>query len=88
ALNFPGRVVDIASNFWNFVASILTFLSKKKLSIVIESMGKEDLRFLLELVKEGKLKTVVDSRHQFEKAADAWEKSMSGHITGKVIVVM
>ncbi|XBI55584.1 hypothetical protein VPH35_037370 [Triticum aestivum] len=88
ALNCPGRVVDIASNFWNFVASILTFFSNKKLSIVIESMGKEDLRFLLELVKEGKLKTVVDSRHPFEKAADAWEKSMSGHATGKVIVVM
>ena len=39
-------------------------------------------------MKEGKLKTVVDSRHPFEKAAAAWEKSMSGHITGKVIVVM
>ncbi|KAI5015728.1 hypothetical protein ZWY2020_057118 [Hordeum vulgare] len=88
ALNFPGRVVDIATNFWNFVASILTFFSKKKLSIVIESMGNEDLRFLLELVKEGKLKTVVDSRHPFDRAADAWEKSMSGHATGKVIVEM
>ncbi|KAM3354745.1 hypothetical protein ACQJBY_025462 [Aegilops geniculata] len=88
ALNCPGRVVDIASNFWNFVASILTFFSKKKLSIMIASMEKEDLRFLLDLMKEGKLKTVVDSRHPFEKVADAWEKSMSGHATGKVVVEM
>ncbi|KAM3335912.1 hypothetical protein ACQJBY_030075 [Aegilops geniculata] len=88
ALNCPGKVVDIASNFWNFVASILTFFSKKKLSIMIASMEKEDLRFLLDLMNEGKLKTVIDSRHPFEKATDAWEKSMSGHATGKVIVEM
>ncbi|XP_047061810.1 chloroplast envelope quinone oxidoreductase homolog [Lolium rigidum] len=83
-----GRVVDVAPNFGNFVASILTLFSKKKLSTVILSLGMQDLRFLLELVKEGKLKTVVDSRHPFEKAADAWEKSLSGHATGKVIVEM
>lgn len=80
--------MDIAPNLGNFLASILTLFSKKKLSMVILSLGKEDMRFLLELVKEGKLKTVVDSRYPFEKVADAWEKSMGGHATGKVIVEM
>ncbi|KAF7008891.1 hypothetical protein CFC21_023542 [Triticum aestivum] len=88
SLSSHGRVVDVAPNFGNFVASILTLFSKKKLSTVILSLGMEDLRFLLELVKERKLKTVIDSRHPFEKAADAWEKSLSGHATGKVIVGM
>lgn len=89
ALSSHGRVVDLAPNLANFVASMLTLFSKKKkLSTVLLSLGMEDLRFLLELVKEGKLKTVVDSRHPFDKAADAWEKSMSGHATGKVIVEM
>jgi NADPH:quinone reductase-like Zn-dependent oxidoreductase len=87
-LSSHGRVVDVATNFGNFVASILTVFSKQKLSTIIMSLGTEDLRFLLELVKEGKLKTVVDSRHPFEKAADAWEKSLSGHATGKIIVEM
>lgn len=88
ALSSHGRVVDVAPNLANFVASMLTLFSKKKLSTVLLSLGMEDLRFLLELVKEGKLKTVVDSRHPFDKAADAWENSMSGHATGKVIVEM
>ncbi|XP_062184916.1 chloroplast envelope quinone oxidoreductase homolog [Phragmites australis] len=87
-LSSRGRVVDIAPNFANFIASILTLFGRKKLSVVLLSLGKDDLRFLLELVKEGKLRTVVDSRHPFEKAAEAWEKSMSGHATGKVIVEM
>ncbi|VAH31604.1 unnamed protein product [Triticum turgidum subsp. durum] len=87
-LGSHGRVVEVAPNFGNFVASILTLFSKKKLSTVTLSLGMEDLRFLLELVKERKLKTVIDSRHPFEKAADAWEKSLSGHATGKVIVEM
>ncbi|XP_051217794.1 chloroplast envelope quinone oxidoreductase homolog [Lolium perenne] len=88
SLSSNGRVVDVSPNFGNFVASILTLFSKKKLSTVNLSLGMEDLSFLLELVKEGKLKMVLDSRHPFEKAADAWEKSLSGHATGKVIVEM
>ncbi|KAM0899843.1 hypothetical protein ACQ4PT_021039 [Festuca glaucescens] len=88
SLSSHGRVVHVSSNFGNFVASILTLFSKNKLSTVNLSLGMEDLSFLLELVKEGKLKMVLDSQHPFEKAADAWEKSLSGHATGKVIVEM
>ncbi|KAL6851570.1 hypothetical protein ACP4OV_020503 [Aristida adscensionis] len=88
SLSDRGRVVDVAPNFGNFVASVLTLFARKKLSMVLMSLGKEDLGFLLELVKEGKLRTVVDSRHPFDRAAEAWEKSMSGHATGKVIVEM
>ncbi|OEL24942.1 putative quinone-oxidoreductase-like protein, chloroplastic [Dichanthelium oligosanthes] len=87
-LSSQGRVVDIAPNLGNFVASVLTLFSRKKLYMVMLSLGKEELKFLLELVKEGKLKTVVDSRHPFEAAAEAWEQSMSGHAIGKVIMEM
>ncbi|KAF0894292.1 hypothetical protein E2562_038116 [Oryza meyeriana var. granulata] len=84
-----GRVVDVSSNLGNFVASVLTLFSwRKKLSVVIMTLGKKDMGFLVELMREGKLKTVVDSRHPFEKAVEAWERSMSGHATGKVIVEM
>ncbi|XP_052151473.1 quinone-oxidoreductase QR1, chloroplastic-like [Oryza glaberrima] len=88
-LSSHGRVVDVAPNFGNFVASVVTLFSRtKKLSLVSLKMSKEDLGLLLELMREGKLRTVVDSRHPFEKAADAWARSLSGHATGKVIVEM
>ncbi|RCV33171.1 hypothetical protein SETIT_7G061200v2 [Setaria italica] len=87
-LSSRGRVVDIAPNFGNMVASVTTLFARRKLSIMTLSLGKEDLRFLLELMKEGKLRTVIDSRYPFEKAAEAWEKSMSCHATGKIIIDM
>ncbi|CAL5034775.1 unnamed protein product [Urochloa decumbens] len=88
ALSSRGRLVDIAPNFGNRVASVTTLFARRKLSLMTLSFGKEDLRFLVELMKEGKLRTVVDSRHTFEKAAEAWEKCLSCHATGKIIVDM
>ncbi|KAJ3675734.1 hypothetical protein LUZ60_004776 [Juncus effusus] len=89
-LNDAGLVIDISPNFTNMLAFIwgtLTF-SKKKLKMLSLSLGKDDLRFLVELMREGKIKTVVDSKHPFENVNDAWTKSMDGHATGKVIVEM
>jgi NADPH:quinone reductase-like Zn-dependent oxidoreductase len=37
-------------------------------------------------VKEGKLKTVIDSKFLLSKAEDAWAKSIDGHAAGKIIV--
>lgn len=48
----------------------------------------EDLRVLVQLAKEGKLKTVIDSKYLVNKAKDAWSKSIDGHATGKIIIEM
>uniref|UniRef100_A0A0E0KPE4 Enoyl reductase (ER) domain-containing protein n=1 Tax=Oryza punctata TaxID=4537 RepID=A0A0E0KPE4_ORYPU len=88
-LSSHGRVVDITPNPGNYVAAMLTMLARKKITMMaLMSLGKEEMRFLMELVGEGKLRTVVDSRCPFEKVAEAWEKSMGGHATGKVLVEM
>ncbi|PVH35141.1 hypothetical protein PAHAL_7G111900 [Panicum hallii] len=89
SLSGRGSVVDVTPNPGNYIASVLTMFARKKISMLAQvSLGKEHMRFLLELVAEGKLRTVVDSRHPFEKAAEAWERSMAGHATGKIIVEM
>jgi NADPH:quinone reductase-like Zn-dependent oxidoreductase len=46
----------------------------------------ENLNYLVNLVKEGKLKTVIDSKHPLSRAEDAWAKSIDSHATGKIIV--
>lgn len=52
-------------------------------------MPKEaDLQFLVGLVKEGKMKTMVDSKHLLSNAEDAWAKCMDGHATGKIVIEM
>ncbi|RVW88643.1 Chloroplast envelope quinone oxidoreductase-like [Vitis vinifera] len=87
-LSTNGKVIDITPN----VSAMLTFalkkltFSKKQLVPLLVTPKKENLECLVGLVKEGKLKTVIDSKHPLSKAEDAWAKSIDGHATGKIIV--
>ncbi|KAK9944723.1 hypothetical protein M0R45_010278 [Rubus argutus] len=83
-----GKVIDITpspSALLTFALKKLTF-SKKQLVPQFLSAKAENLDYLVKLVKEGKLKTVIDSKHPLSKAEDAWAKSIDGHATGKIIV--
>ncbi|PRQ25440.1 putative NADPH:quinone reductase [Rosa chinensis] len=83
-----GKVIDISpslSNWLTMAVNKLTF-SKKQLVQLMVNPKAENLDYLVKLVKEGKLKTVIDSRHPLSKAEDAWVKSIDGHATGKIIV--
>ncbi|XP_040365467.1 chloroplast envelope quinone oxidoreductase homolog isoform X2 [Rosa chinensis] len=87
-LSEKGKVIDITpgpSAFSTCVLKMLTF-SKKKLVPLMLYPKTKNLDYLVKLVKEGKLKTVIDSRHPLSKAEDAWAKSIDGHTTGKIIV--
>ncbi|KAK7258252.1 hypothetical protein RIF29_32829 [Crotalaria pallida] len=83
-----GKVVDLTPNptsLATFALKKLTF-SKKQLVPYFVTVKREGLEYLVQLVKEGKLKTVIDSRFPLSKAEDAWAKSIDGHATGKIIV--
>lgn len=87
-LSDNGKVIDITpspTTFLNFAMKKLTF-AKKKIIPLFSAPNKEDIEFLVGLVKEGKLKTVVDSRYPLSQAEEAWAKSIEGHATGKIIV--
>ncbi|CAN6234700.1 unnamed protein product [Urochloa humidicola] len=85
-----GKVIDITPNFTAILKSALhkvTF-AKKRLVPLLLSANKADLEFLVGLLKDGKMKTLIDSRFPLSKASEAWEKSIEGHATGKIIVEM
>ncbi|XP_074571207.1 chloroplast envelope quinone oxidoreductase homolog isoform X2 [Curcuma longa] len=87
-LSSSGKVIDITPNFTSVVTSILkriTF-SKKKLVPLLLLPKSGEMEFLVNLVMEGKLKTVIDSVYPLSKAEEAWAKSISGHATGKIII--
>ena len=87
-LSSSGNVIDITPAvcaMWTFAVKKLTF-SKKQLVPLLLIPKKENLELIVGLVKEGKLKTVVDSRFPLSKAEDAWSKSIDGHATGKIVV--
>ncbi|KAI3997823.1 hypothetical protein MKX01_007710 [Papaver californicum] len=88
-LSEKGKVIDVTpgpSSMMVAACKKLTF-SKKQLVPLIVSPKGENLAYLVNLVKEGKLKTIVDSKHPLSRAEDAWAKSIEGHATGKIIHV-
>ncbi|KAF6156002.1 hypothetical protein GIB67_007438 [Kingdonia uniflora] len=87
-LSENGKVIDItpsASSMLTFAMKKLTFSKKHLVPLLLIPKG-ENIEYLVGLLKEGKLKTVVDSKHPLSKAEEAWAKSMDGHATGKIIV--
>jgi len=65
----------------------VTFARKRLVPLLLWP-NRADMEFLVGLVKDGKLKTVVDSRSSLRDVSEAWEKSIGGHATGKIIVEM
>ncbi|KAJ0809765.1 putative NADPH:quinone reductase [Helianthus annuus] len=87
-LSRTGKVIDITpggGTFWNCAVQKLTFSKKKVLPLLVFPNAQE-IGFLVKLAKEGKLKTVIDSRYPLSQAEAAWAKSIEGHATGKVVV--
>ncbi|KAI7983785.1 hypothetical protein LOK49_LG15G00892 [Camellia lanceoleosa] len=88
SLSANGKVIDLtpsSSAMMTFAMKKLTF-SKKQLVPLRLVPKAQNLEYLVKLVKEGKLKTVIDSKYHLSKAEEAWAKSMDGHPTGKIIV--
>ncbi|XP_010243449.1 PREDICTED: putative quinone-oxidoreductase homolog, chloroplastic [Nelumbo nucifera] len=87
-LSDNGKVIDLTpgpSALLTFVFKRLTF-SKKQLIPMFVCAKKENLEFLVGLMKEGKLKTLVDSKYPLSNAEDALAKCIDGHATGKIIL--
>ncbi|KAL6845916.1 hypothetical protein ACP4OV_023364 [Aristida adscensionis] len=63
-------------------------LAKKRLVPMVLVPKKEEMAWLVEMARQGKLRTAIDSRHPLSRAPEAWKKSMEGHATGKIVVEM
>ncbi|KAG6401298.1 hypothetical protein SASPL_138150 [Salvia splendens] len=87
-LSPTGKVIELSpgvSSMWTFAVKKLT-LSKKKLVLFFASVKAENLVYLADLVKQGKLKVVIDCKHPLSDAGAAWTKCINGHATGKIVV--
>ncbi|CAN6248234.1 unnamed protein product [Urochloa humidicola] len=85
-----GKVIDLNPNFTTILKSALhkvTFARKRLVPLVV-SPSKAGLEFLVGLLKDGKMKTLIDSRFPLSEASKAWERSIEGHATGKIIIEM
>ncbi|PIM99968.1 Zinc-binding oxidoreductase [Handroanthus impetiginosus] len=84
-----GIVVDLTpgpSTFWTFAVKKLMRAGKTLVPCIWMPKGDDGLDYLLDLVKEGKIKTTIDSKYGLREGEEAWKKGISGHATGKIIV--
>lgn len=54
----------------------LTFSKKQLLPLIFIPKEDKELKWHVNLVKEGKIKTRFDSKYPLSKAQDAWAKSL------------
>ncbi|TVU13834.1 hypothetical protein EJB05_37265, partial [Eragrostis curvula] len=85
-----GKVVDITANRSAMLRSVVqrvTFARKRLVPLFLWPNNADvDLEFMVGLLEEGKLRTVVDSRFPLSDVSKAWDRSTEGHPTGKIIV--
>ncbi|KNA20716.1 hypothetical protein SOVF_050040 [Spinacia oleracea] len=87
-LSEAGKVIDLTPGptaMMTFAWKKLTF-SKKQLVPLLLIPKIPNFEYVVNLVKEKKLKTVIDSKHPLSKGEDAWSRIMGGHATGKIII--
>lgn len=83
-----GTAADVTPGVRAALTSLLqkvTF-AKKRLAPLMLSPKREEMEWLVDLARQGKLRTVVDSRYPLGRAQEAWAKSADGHATGKIVV--
>lgn len=66
---------------------ILSGFIDQKLVFFVADVDAPDLEFLGNLMRDGKLKTVIDRRYALEQSGAALDYIGSGHARGKVLVV-
>ncbi|MCG8571989.1 MAG: NAD(P)-dependent alcohol dehydrogenase [Spirochaetes bacterium] len=62
--------------------------NKKLLNMGVAKSNKADLNFLTELLKEEKIKPIIDKCYPLKELPQAFDHYVNGHIKGKVVITM
>lgn len=90
ALTRHGIFVMVGGNLSQIAQSLLfggmMSLGSRKLRFLAAKPNRADLAFLAGLVKEGKLKPVIEKRYPLEQTPEGMQYASQGHARGKVII--
>ncbi|MFH0767876.1 MAG: NAD(P)-dependent alcohol dehydrogenase [Bacillota bacterium] len=92
SLSTAGICVMVGGKISQLVISILfgplMFLGKKKFRTLMAKSSSSDLRFLIDLVKSGEIKPIIDRRYPLEETSEAVRYLSEGHAKGKVLITV
>lgn len=86
ALEPGGQFVSTEPSLKGIWAKVCTALSNRRCSVMLARPRQSDLRKLVELIKQNKLKCFLDSVHPVSEAAAAHQRLEQGVEKGKVII--
>jgi NADPH:quinone reductase-like Zn-dependent oxidoreductase len=69
-------------------AIVLSQFVSQRLRPLTSAESAEDLLFLAELVRAGRVRPVIDRTYPLSKAADAIRYLKEGHARGKVVITV
>jgi NADPH:quinone reductase-like Zn-dependent oxidoreductase len=69
-------------------APVLSRFVSQKLAMVLAKPSKEDLTILHQLMKAGKVTTVIDKRYRLSEVPEAIRYLEEGHARGKVVITL
>ena len=55
---------------------------------MVANINQKDLLFIIELLKEGKVKPIIDKRYPLNKTAEALRYLEGGQACGKVVITV
>ncbi len=81
-----GCYVSCMPGVWTFVCMLRSLFMRRRVWPVMLRGNAADLEILDRLFERGSLRPVLDSQFDLEELPAAWARSMSGRVTGKVVV--
>jgi NADPH:quinone reductase-like Zn-dependent oxidoreductase len=60
----------------------------KNIDTMVASINQKDLTFLAELLKSGKIKSIIDKRFPLKDTSEAFRYFEAGHTRGKIVITI
>jgi NADPH:quinone reductase-like Zn-dependent oxidoreductase len=71
-----------------FQLMLISMTGVKNMRLIVENANQKDLLVILELLKVGKVKSIIDKRYPLNETAEALRYLEEGHARGKVVITM
>jgi NADPH:quinone reductase-like Zn-dependent oxidoreductase len=71
-----------------FQLMLLSMTGVKNMGIMVEKINQKDLLYIIELLKAGKVKSLIDKRYPLNETAEALRYLEEGHARGKVVITI
>ena len=71
-----------------FQLMLMSMTGVKNMGLMVANVNQKDLLFLIELMKAGKVRSIIDKRYPLSETAEALRYLEEGHARGKVVITV